>query len=460
MSDLKRVSFLAVAFLVLLRLCIGWQFLYEGLWKYDTLDTAAPWTARGYLANAEGPFRQHFRSMVGDFPEGNDPDDLLWLDYDRVVRAWDEWTQNFTRHYGLTEAQQQRLQRLLNGPEQWTFPLSEVPEEVAQKLNKLKQIRQANPAADLADLRYENGQLILNGKTPLKPDEIQQMYRWVKAAMTDRVEDGQVKQTLAMADETGNPILDNDGQPVRMEEGPAKEFAKRVYALEQASTSGIGLNQKLAASLKGDPDRVGVHKHGSQPGVQMGPPESAADVTVELITYGDISKYKDELATYEKLRAKATMPHEFEHLSRLKSKLGSLRVSVVGPVKALDASLKDKARGLLTPEQIQKGPVPTEPTPLIKASQMAMWGLIILGGLLILGLCTRLAALAGAFMLANFYMVMPPWPGVPEAPGVPEHAFIVNKNLIEIVALFGLAALPTGSWFGLDGIVRWIFRRK
>jgi hypothetical protein len=46
----------------------------------------------------------------------------------------------------------------------------------------------------------------------------------------------------------------------------------------------------------------------------------------------------------------------------------------------------------------------------------------------------------------------------PEATG-PEHSYIVNKNLIEAVALLGIAMLPTGSWFGLDGVIRYIFRR-
>ena len=62
-------------------------------------------------------------------------------------------------------------------------------------------------------------------------------------------------------------------------------------------------------------------------------------------------------------------------------------------------------------------------------------------------------------MLISFYLVVPPWPGVPQPPG-PEHSFIVNKNLIEALALLAIAAMPTGSWFGLDGIFRWIFRRK
>lgn len=87
-----------------------------------------------------------------------------------------------------------------------------------------------------------------------------------------------------------------------------------------------------------------------------------------------------------------------------------------------------------------------------------MWGLIILGSLLLLGFLTRIAALGGAVMLTMFYLVWPPWPGVPDAPG-PEHSLIVDKNLIEVMALLSIAALPTGTWFGIDGMFSRLWRR-
>ena len=60
-------------------------------------------------------------------------------------------------------------------------------------------------------------------------------------------------------------------------------------------------------------------------------------------------------------------------------------------------------------------------------------------------------------MLLSFYLVSPPWAGVPELPG-PEHSFIVNKNFIEALALLAIAVLPTGIWFGVDGVFRRAFR--
>ncbi|MBX3439596.1 MAG: hypothetical protein KF861_19060, partial [Planctomycetaceae bacterium] len=124
MRDLRRVSTVAVLFLVLLRISIGWQFLYEGLWKYSTLDTPQPWTSEGYLKNAQGPFRDYFRNMTGD------PNDLNWLDYPHVSSRWDQWKDQFVAHYGLNDDQKKRLELSLDGPSQHAQPLDALPESV------------------------------------------------------------------------------------------------------------------------------------------------------------------------------------------------------------------------------------------------------------------------------------------------------------------------------------------
>src|SRR5258705_12554603 len=98
-TDSKKWCCVSIALIVALRLSIGWQFLYEGLWKFETLQTSTPWSAEGYLKNAQGPFRQSFRNMTGD------PDDLNWLDRDKVVAKWDDWARRFEAHYGLDDQQ-------------------------------------------------------------------------------------------------------------------------------------------------------------------------------------------------------------------------------------------------------------------------------------------------------------------------------------------------------------------
>jgi thiosulfate dehydrogenase [quinone] large subunit len=48
--------------IVVLRVLIGWHFLYEGLSKL----TAPGWSASGYLLQSRGPFASLFRGMAAD----------------------------------------------------------------------------------------------------------------------------------------------------------------------------------------------------------------------------------------------------------------------------------------------------------------------------------------------------------------------------------------------------------
>lgn len=88
------------------------------------------------------------------------------------------------------------------------------------------------------------------------------------------------------------------------------------------------------------------------------------------------------------------------------------------------------------------------------------WGLTVGGLCLMLGLFTPAAALGGAFFLANIYFSLPPWPGVPEPSRVEGHYYIVNKNLVELLACLVVASTPNGLWVGLDALLfGWLRRR-
>ncbi|MFO1019772.1 MAG: DoxX family protein [Planctomycetales bacterium] len=102
--SVRRLPYIACILLVVVRLAIGWQLLYEGLWKINSLPTAKPWTAEGYLKNSAGPFRDTFRGML------DDPDDLEKLDYAKVTAKWDRWVDLFIRTYpDLDEDAKKRL---------------------------------------------------------------------------------------------------------------------------------------------------------------------------------------------------------------------------------------------------------------------------------------------------------------------------------------------------------------
>ena len=399
--DLRRISLFGIVFLVLLRICIGWQFLYEGLWKYQTQSTGNPWTAKGYLMNAQGPFRWYFRGLV------DDPDDLNWLDYEHMKDDWDTWKERFISHYELDEEQQQSLNELLYGLERYEVKirLPEGKEEFNSRIYGPTLVR------------------VFVFEPPKGPDEPGTLY----------LKDGEKIEELYIVRFHG--IVPVEGN---------EEYHDAIDKLwDKYTTASKVYAEELKALLADDKGLTGEPLKDSEGNIIEDPP-------------GEIVVYKQMLADYEEGLANANRESNYDHLQTLWGDIQRKRAELVNPVKKLDADLKEDAYKLLTAEQRQTSPMPPEPTRLAAVDQRTIWALMILGGLLIAGLFTRVAAFLGAGLVLMFYLANPPWPGVPPAPG-PEHSFIVDKNLIEIAALVALAWLPTGSWFGVDGIFRRLF---
>jgi uncharacterized membrane protein YphA (DoxX/SURF4 family) len=80
-----------------LRVAIGWHFLYEGLTKIESYrDGTRPFSAEGYLTNASGPLRKWLLE---------DPDGVAGLEPASVARRWEDALQRLDRRYSLTEEQ-------------------------------------------------------------------------------------------------------------------------------------------------------------------------------------------------------------------------------------------------------------------------------------------------------------------------------------------------------------------
>src|SRR4030042_2346327 len=81
---------------------------------------------------------------------------------------------------------------------------------------------------------------------------------------------------------------------------------------------------------------------------------------------------------------------------------------------------------------------------------MNMWGLFLIGLGLIAGLFTRLSVICGIVLLSFYYLSHPPLAGIQYI--IPQEGsyLLVNKTLIEIIALCVLLVFPTGQQAGLD----------
>jgi thiosulfate dehydrogenase [quinone] large subunit len=78
------------------------------------------------------------------------------------------------------------------------------------------------------------------------------------------------------------------------------------------------------------------------------------------------------------------------------------------------------------------------------------WGLIAIGLSLLFGLFARTAAIAGAALVFVYYLNSPPLVGIEYTLPVEGNNLIVNKTLIEAVALCVVALFPTSNIFGFD----------
>jgi uncharacterized membrane protein YphA (DoxX/SURF4 family) len=118
-----RTSVLTAVFLVLLRLAIGWHFLFEGLHKIHSTYTDEVFSSKGYFHEAHGPFGPMFRKAVGDvddealacltlqpLPPDQSPKDLLPSRFPpALAKDWDAYRDALVARFDLDENQRKRL---------------------------------------------------------------------------------------------------------------------------------------------------------------------------------------------------------------------------------------------------------------------------------------------------------------------------------------------------------------
>ncbi len=99
----------------------------------------------------------------------------------------------------------------------------------------------------------------------------------------------------------------------------------------------------------------------------------------------------------------------------------------------------------------------SNPNTLYWVDMLNIWGLIAIGTGLILGLFSRIAIASGILLLSMYYFSHPPFIGLSYAMPTEGSYLIVNKILIEAIAMIVLFLFPTSKRIGID---RLIFSRK
>jgi len=224
----------------------------------------------------------------------------------------------------------------------------------------------------------------------------------------------------------------------------------------------------LKASWAADVEQIANHYHFDQKQRQEAQRELAdANKNAEIWfldkeTTDKRNKYFNELREVQRVeRDPQSLSYERERAASRRKDLDVDRKALTADLDSWGSVLREAVIKLATPEQREAaGPFKPPMTRLDWINLSTMWGLAVMGVCLMAGLFTRLSALAGAVFLAQIYLSMPPWPGLPPNPMAEGHYFIVNKNLVEMLACLALASLPTGHWIGIDALLSSRRRRR
>jgi uncharacterized membrane protein YphA (DoxX/SURF4 family) len=408
--------------LIVLRVVIGWHFLFEGIEKLETTwnhqgpllcptaegfvlthvfgeskelsDPKAAWSAEGYLREAQGPLAPWFRKQAGD------------LDADALARlTWEE---------GSTEKVPDNLPPALDA-------------EWKDKIEKFK--AHYRVGTDKAVQPEFIGTLAF---TPISPFPAAVPWAPVgKEAQPDSLMRGTYEKGVHMA--RGDPPASGDKlQEILIDD----DFL-------------LARRQTLDWLL-----------HGSRqvPSKLAGVTEKVRETTTERI--GLYKKRINELHDIEKQGMSAFEQDVWKDNYRaLKKEIAIMRTDLL---RDLDKPFNDTvsvARFRLSKAQREAGPLPPEPAgsrQLAWINFITRWGVTLVGVGLLMGLFTRTSCVVGAAFLLMFYLAMPALPWLPVNPRSEGHYLFINKNLIEMIALLTLATTRSGKWFGLDGLVQFL----
>ncbi len=118
-----RISWCSCLFLIVLRLVIGWHFMFEGIYKVRTNEGGdtefnKPFTSASYFAEVNGPLGPIMYGIIGNedeiamaklTPSGNNDDKPATRMPPLVAKDWDKYAETFEKEYRLSDEDKKRV---------------------------------------------------------------------------------------------------------------------------------------------------------------------------------------------------------------------------------------------------------------------------------------------------------------------------------------------------------------
>lgn len=153
--------------------------------------------------------------------------------------------------------------------------------------------------------------------------------------------------------------------------------------------------------------------------------------------------------------AKSQIPGKLKFLFTLLNIVIGWHLLYEGLIKLMDpnwsaAGYLMNAKGLLAGffQGLAENPALLEAVNVINIA-----ALILIGFSLMIGFYTRWAALAGSILIGLYYLANAPWSATTVGFASEGHYLVVNKNLVEAIALVVVASLPTHWYYGVSKLI-------
>ncbi len=253
-----RVSLWTAAFLILLRVCIGWHFFFEGVTKVRSAYQGGAAAEKekkkieGYFRESEGPFGKLVQEQAGDpdqyvidrlTPRPVEGDASAASPASRFPAAlepeWDDYYSRFVSQFKLDEEAQQKAKATFDQPKanyvNWLNGVSDVIDEKTKKAKEIRLVvkRKAPPGSPSGEFEEEV-------TVPERIEELKKKTAAVREAYDQKLPllgaDVEGPNLQAMKADAAAVRADLqkeiDGQTTKMKDALKKELGTRLTAYE------------------------------------------------------------------------------------------------------------------------------------------------------------------------------------------------------------------------------------
>jgi uncharacterized membrane protein YphA (DoxX/SURF4 family) len=519
-----RISFWTCAFLVVLRICIGWHFYFEGATKIKSAYQGKAsgekvFTSESYFRESEGPFGKLVKSRMAD-PDQEVIDRLMLQSVEgdasnvspasrfptALAKDWDDYFNRFVSQYRLddelkTKAQStfdQQKAKFVLWVQGYTYEPKDKKTGEAKRI--LLKVKRKAPGPNNSSADYEQEMTVAERAAELKKKSEEVRDAYIKMSQMGKDVDVLGLRTLkgdaaAIRTELKKEL---DDQTKAMKDSLAKLLDTRVSAYaSQADSKDVPTTlQAMLTPMKGGSnplatmwDDYAAYVKDFAPNITDAQKAGVDEALAGAKTRFDRWLGDEDMFTGSPLQNKEVGEWKKNYQTAL-ARLGVARTGkeesagalekedVDALTKQMQTELKgqsdamraqvgapllgeDRAKGYAAPSNEHWLWLFPKSWSLIDYIDWSTrWFLPVVGAFLMVGLFTRLSCFAAAGFLVLTVLSQPSFPWLPAPPTGEGSYLFVNKNVIELVALLALMTTRTGQWFGLDAIVSWFFKRR